>query len=112
MANLVEPAHVPFLAAEPGRGERANDVVGDSRPDHARPKTEDVAIVVLDALLCCVRLVTERGSDPDHLARCDGDAGTRAADDDGTRRRSLADRVARLARGVRVVVVGAEVDRV
>ena len=70
---------------------------------------------MLDPLVGAVEVVADRGADPGHLAGGDRGADARAADEDAALGPALLDRLADLARLVRVVDahgvgVGAEVD--
>ena len=54
---------------------------GQRGPDHAPAQAEDVAVVVLDRLVGRVGVVGDDGADVRELARRDGDARARAADE-------------------------------
>src|SRR5829696_3384983 len=114
--DLFQSLHVPLAAVEARAEEGAREVDGELGADHLGAEAEHVHIVVLDALMRRVDVVADRGSNPGELAGGDRGAHARAADEDPALGVAVQDRVAELARLVRVVDtlrirVGAEVDR-
>ena len=71
-----------LLAGELGAEERANDFVGDCRPDNPRSEAEDVHRIVLDALVGGIHVVTNGGANPVDLVRRDGGTDAAAATQD------------------------------
>src|SRR5207237_7345309 len=90
------------------------EVGGEARSDHLRSETENVHIVVLDALARRIGVMAHRGADAGDLAGGDRRADARAADEDAARRAPGEDRLPELASLVGIVDadcvgVGAEV---
>ena len=107
--------YVALAAVEPGGEKGADEVDGELGADHLRAQAEHVHVVVLDALVRGVDVVADRGADARELAGGDRGADARAADEDPALGVAALDRLAQLARLVRVVDplgvrVGAEVD--
>ena len=71
--------------------------------DDLRAEAEHVHVVVLDRLVGAVEVVADRRADAGHLAGRDRRAGARAADEDAALGLAALDRLADLARLVRVV---------
>src|SRR5207249_708042 len=103
LLDLPETAHVGLLAVEYRAEERADQIGGEQRADDVRAETEDVHVVVLDALVGRVDVVADRGANSIQLAGRDGRSDARAADEDAALGLAVADRVPDLARLVRVV---------
>src|SRR6266566_5164959 len=57
--DLFKPAHVALPAVEAGPEERARELGGQLGPHHLRAKAEHVHVVVLDALVRGVGVVTD-----------------------------------------------------
>src|SRR5918992_4698687 len=115
LLDFRKPAHVALPTVEPGAEESADQLSRQVRPHHSRADAEHVHVVVLDALVRRVRVVTGRGPDARELRRGDRGARTRPADEDCTLGQPAANRVADLLGLVRIVdhrlrPVGAEVD--
>src|SRR4051794_23072530 len=123
-------AHLPFhgldffqtcdisrTAVEPGAQECAHELGGQARADDFRPEANHVHVIVLDALMRRVGVVTDRRADPTHLARRNCRADARAADEDAALGIAAEDRLAELPRLVGIVDpdrvrIGAEIDDV
>src|SRR3954447_8646802 len=101
--DLLKPRHVALAAVEPGRDERANQLRRERRPDDLGAEAEDVHVVVLHALVRGVDVVAHRRADARDLAGRDARADPGAADEPAALRAPAPDRVAELARLVRVV---------
>src|SRR3954470_10667873 len=104
------------LASVETRAEECiDDLAGDRRPDDLGAEAEHVHVVVLDPLVCAVRVVADRRANALELASRDRRAYAGAADEDASLCPPALDRLAELACLVGVVDadgvgVGAEVD--
>src|SRR5256714_15522373 len=99
----LEPFHVPLASPETGFEERPNEVGGQLGADDFRAEPKDVHVVVLDALVGGVDVVTDRGADARQLARSDRGADAGTADQHAALRLAGADRVPDLLRLDRIV---------
>ena len=114
--DLLESLEVPLSSPEASLEERPHEVGGELGSDDLGAEAEHVHVVVLHSLVGGVDVVAHGGADPRQLARRDRGTDARAADEHATIGRSCQQRLAELARLVRVVdpdgiVCGAEVDR-
>src|SRR4051794_2696517 len=113
--DLVETPAVALLARERCAEERHDALPCRLWPDHPRAEREDVHVVVLDALVGGVGVMTHGRPNPLDLVRGDARANAGATDQDPAVSLSVADGVAEARGEVRVVVlrvgpVAAEVD--
>ncbi len=104
-----------LFSVEPCREKRAHEVRGEARADNLGAEAEDVHVVVLDALVRGVDVVTDRCPDADDLARGHRSADTGTADEDAALGLPVLERGAELGSLVGVVDphrggVGAEID--
>src|SRR5919108_2399786 len=97
LLDLLQSSDVALAAVEAGEQERADEVRGELRAHDVGAHAEDVHVVVLDALVCGVDVVANRGADPRHLAGGDRRADPRAADEDRALGVAAPDRLADLA---------------
>src|SRR5689334_8651753 len=95
--DFPQTEHVPLASPELGGQERANQVGGQLGADDLRPEAEHVHVVVLDALVCGVHVVADRGADTRQLARGDRCADAGAADEHATLGGAAEDRLSDLA---------------
>src|SRR5690242_446895 len=101
--NLLEARDVPRASVEPRAEERGHELPGEGGADHLGAEAEHVHVVVLDALVGAVGVVADRRPDPCLLARGDGGADAGPADEHGPLGVAALNRLADLARLVRVV---------
>jgi hypothetical protein len=80
--DFLQPPTVPVAAVELGREEGARELGGELGAHDLGAETEDVHVVVLDALVRGVRVMADRGTDPGQLVRRDGGAHAGAAHED------------------------------
>src|SRR5690348_8364547 len=80
LGHLGEPVGVPSPAHEAGTEEGAHELAAELGADDLGAETEDVHVVVLDALVRGVGVVADRGTDPGDLRGRDRGADARAAD--------------------------------
>ena len=71
---------MPVGLTELGGEERLDEIPGDSRPDRPSADTQDVEVIVLDALLRGKVVVDEGGADTGDFVGADRRAHTAAAD--------------------------------
>src|SRR5919204_4733883 len=115
LLDLLKPSDVAFPAVEPCNEEGAHQLARQLGPHDLGAEAEHVHVIVLDALVCRVVVVADRGTDAWDLARRDRRADPGAADEHGAFRLTAANCLADLARLVRVVdarrrLVGAKID--
>ena len=87
--HLLQPSHVALPAVEARREKRVDELARNRRPDDLGAEAEHVHVVVLDALVRGVHVVTDRRADTGDLAcgHCRADAG--AADEDAALRAAV-----------------------
>src|SRR3984893_14068787 len=61
--NFFQSLDITLATVESCREERAHKLDGEARADHLGTETEDVHVVVLDALMCGVDVVADRCAD-------------------------------------------------
>src|SRR6478735_7417701 len=103
LLDLLQPTHVAFPTVEFRTKERANQLCCELCADHLRPDAEHVQVVVLDPLVGRIGVVAGRGPDTCELAGSHRRAHTRPADEDAALSAAGLDRLAELARLVRIV---------
>jgi hypothetical protein len=79
---LVESPLVAFLTAEACVEKGLDQINHKRRPDHARPKTENVHVVVLDGLMRRIDIVADASADTAEFVGIDADADPAAAQED------------------------------
>src|SRR6187551_2245943 len=114
--HLGEAPLVARLAAERRAEECDGALEARLGPDHTRAQGEHVHVVVFDALVRGISVVTDRRTDAAHLVGRHRGADARATDQDAAIRRAVLDRLAEALREVGVIVgrigaVPAEVDQ-
>src|SRR6187200_3498028 len=106
LLDLLQPTYVPLPTVEFRTQERAHELAGQLWADDLRAETEHVHVVVLDALVRRVRVVTDRGAYTGELAGGDRRADARPTDEDSALGVAVQNRVADLAGLVRIVDPG------
>src|SRR3954463_1278298 len=102
LGHLFEALRVArLLRVEPRGNERGYELARERRAHDLRAEAEHVHVVVLDALMRAVGVVTDRRADPGLLARRDRSADAGPAHENATLRARALDLLADLARLVR-----------
>src|ERR1700730_534719 len=101
--NLFQSLYITLAAVESCPEERAHELDGEAGPDHLRAEAEDVHVVVLDALVRGVDVVTDRSADAAHLRGGNRSADAGAADKDAPLRPAALDRLPELPGLVRII---------
>ncbi len=111
-----QPALVPLLVRELGGDERPGQLLRHLRPDHPTAEDEHVHVIVLDALVRRVGVVTEAGANTRNFIRGNARAHTAPTHEHATLSLTVQDCLADLLRVIRVVdrrfVVRAEIVHV
>src|SRR5579884_691584 len=109
--HLLQSSHVPLAAVELRGEEHLDELPRDCGAEDLRAEAEHVHVVVLDTLVRAVEVVADRRADAGDLARRHRGADAGAADEDAALGVARADRLADLARLVRVVDAHARIVR-